>query len=143
MSQYPVPAYHFIVDWGGTRVSFMEVSGLNIMVDVTEFREGGDPGQVAHKMPGFTRYSNITLKRGIIKGDNDFFTWMNTKSLNQIERRDLIIQLLNENHQPIMSWKAVNAFPVKLSGPVLSANANDVAIEELELAHEGLIVEVS
>ena len=142
MSQYPVPAYHFVVEWGGTRINFMEVSGLNIIVDVTEFREGGDLSQTAHKMPGLTRYSNIILKRGIVKGDNDFFSWMNTKHLNQVERRDVVIKLLNENHEPIMSWRAANAFPVKFSGPILSAKANDVAIEELELAHEGLIVEV-
>jgi phage tail-like protein len=132
-----------VVEWGGARVGFIEVSGLDISIDVTEFREGSDPSQIAHKIPGFTKYSNITLKRGIVKGDNDFFNWIKTKNLNQVERRDIIIKLLDQNHQPIMSWKAVNAFPVKLTGPVLSANASDVAIEELELAHEGLIVEVS
>jgi len=141
--QHPMPAYHFTVEWGGARINFIEVSGLNISVDVTEFRDGSDPGQVAHKMPGHTHYSNIILKRGILKGDNDFFAWMNTKSLNQVERRDIVIKLLNENHEPVASWKAVNAFPVRFSGPVLNANASDVAIEELELAHEGLIAEVS
>jgi phage tail-like protein len=141
--QHPMPAYHFTVEWGGSRISFAEVSGLNIIVDVTEFYEGADPGQVAHKMPGHTHYSNIILKRGIVKGDNDFFIWMNTKSLNEVQRRDVVIKLLNENHEPVMSWRASNAFPVRLSGPVLNAKSNDVAIEELELAHEGLIAEVS
>ena len=143
MGQYPMPAYHFIVDWGGTRLGFTEVSGLEIDIDVVEYREGSDPNQAAHKMPGLTRYKNIILKRGIAKGDNDFFTWMNTKNLNQVERRDIIIKLLNENHEPVMSWKARNAFPVKLTGPVLNANSSEAAIEELELAHEGLVIEVS
>jgi phage tail-like protein len=94
-------------------------------------------------MPGLRKFTKIILKRGIVKGDNDFYTWMKTINLNQAERRDIVIKLLNENHEPVMIWKASNAFPVKLTGPVLKANANEVAIEELELAHEGLSIEVS
>jgi phage tail-like protein len=143
MGQHPMPAYHFIVEWGGTRLGFTEVSGLEISTDVVEYREGADPNQAAHKMPGLTHYKNIVLKRGILKGDNDFFNWINTIKLNQVERRDIIIKLLNENHDPVMSWKVMNAFPAKLTGPVLNANSSEVAIEELELAHEGLVIEVS
>ena len=143
MGQYPMPAYHFIVDWGGARLGFTEVSGLEIDIDVVEFRDGADPNQSAHKMPGITRYKNIVLKRGIVKGDNDFFNWINTKNLNQVERRDIVIKLLNENHDPVMSWRVRNAFPVKFTGPVLNANSSEVAIEALELAHEGLTIEVS
>lgn len=138
-----MPAYHFIVEWGGTRLGFTEVAGLEISTEVVEYREGADPGQAAHKMPGLRKYTNITLKRGIVKGDNDFFNWMKTINLNQAERRDVVIKLLNENHEPVMTWKAHNAFPVKLSGPALKENSSDVAIEELELAHEGLTIEVS
>ena len=93
------------------------------------------------KMPGIPKYSNITLKRGIVAGDNEFFDWVNTVRLNKVERRDLVISLLNENHEPAMVWKAKNAFPVKLEGPRLKATGNDVAIETLEVAHEGLSIE--
>ena len=141
--QHPMPAYHFLVDWGGTRPGFTEVSGLEITTDVIEHRDGADPSQAARKMPGLSRYKNIVLKRGIVKGDNDFFNWMNTKSLNQVQRRDIVIQLLNENHEPVITWRVVNAFPVRFSGPVLHANASEIAIEELELAHEGLSVVTS
>jgi phage tail-like protein len=88
-------------------------------------------------MPGLRKYANIVLKRGIVKGDIDFFNWMNTQSLNEIERRDVVIKLLNQNHEPVISWIAINAFPVRLSGPVLNAAISNIAIEELELAHEG------
>src|SRR5690606_5366708 len=94
MGQYPLPAYHFIVDWGGARTGFIEVSGLNIMVDVTEFREGSDPNKAARKMPGQFRFGNIVLRRDIVKGDNDFFKWMSTINLNTVERRDVLITLL-------------------------------------------------
>jgi len=142
MGQYPLPAYHFIVDWGGTRTGFIEVSGLNITVDVTEFKEGSDLNKAARKMPGHFHFSNIVLKRDIVKGDNDFFKWMSTINLNTVERRNVVITLLDESHQPVVRWKVNNSFPVKLTGPVLVANASNVAIEELELAHEGISVEM-
>ena len=70
--------------------------------------------------------------------DNDFFKWLNTVKLNTVERRDLVVSLLNENHEPVMVWKAHNAFPVKVEGPQLKASGNEVAIESIEIAHEGL-----
>ena len=89
-------------------------------------------------MPGLRKFTNITLKRGIAKGDNEFFEWLSTVKLNTVERRDLIISLLNEEHQPVMVWKVLNAFPVKVEGPQLKATGNEVAIESIEIAHEGL-----
>lgn len=141
MAEYPLPGYHFQVEWGGTRLGFTEVSGLDIEIQVIEYREGSSPQYAAMKMPGIPKYANITLKRGIVAGDNEFFNWLKTISLNQAERRDLTISLLNENHEPAMVWKAKNAFPVKLEGPGLIATGNEVAIESLEVAHEGLIIE--
>lgn len=143
MGQYPLPAYHFAVEWGGARTGFSEVSGLNIMVDVTELRDGSDPNKAARKMPGLHHFGNVVFKREIIKGDNDFFKWMSTINLNTVERRDVTITLLDESHQPVITWRIKNAFPVKLTGPVLVANANCVAMEELELAHEGISVEMA
>ena len=93
------------------------------------------------KMPGIPKYGNITLKRGIMKSDNDFFKWLNTIKLNKVDRRDLIISLLNEEHEPVMVWKVANAFPVKIEGPGLKASGNEVAIESIVLAHEGLSIQ--
>ncbi len=136
-----MPAYHFVVQWGGTRIGFQEVSGLNIQADAVEYREGSNPESQPLKMPGQIHYSNIVLKRGIVAKDNDFFAWINTIKLSKVERRDIVVQLLNENHEPVVVWKIRNAFPVRYSGPVLLANASEVAMEELELAHDGLTVE--
>lgn len=135
---YPLPNYHFIVQWGGNQIGFTEVTGLDINIDVIEYRSGSSPVQSVTKMPGLIKYSNITLKRGIVKGDTDFFKWINTIQQSTVERRDVVISLLNESHEPVMTWKARNAFPVKYSGPDLNAESSDVAIETLELAHEGL-----
>ena len=136
-----MPAYQFVVQWGGTRIGFQEVSGLNIQADAVEYREGSNPESQPLKMPGQIHYSNIVLKRGIVAKDNDFFAWINTIKLSKVERRDIVVQLLNENHEPVVVWKIRNAFPVRYSGPVLLANASEVAMEELELAHDGLTVE--
>lgn len=141
MSEYPIPQFHFQVEWGGQRLGFSEVSGLDIEVQVIEYREGNNKEYSALKMPGIRKYNNITLKRGIVPKDNEFFEWLNTAGLNQVERRDIVISLLNENHEPVMVWKAKNAFPVKYEGPELNSTANEVAIESLELTHEGLTVE--
>ncbi|WP_317932317.1 phage tail protein [Halioxenophilus sp. WMMB6] len=138
---YPMPVFHFVCDWGGERVGFSEISGLTQEVQAIEYREGASPEYSPIKMPGLRKYSNITLKRGVVKKDNEFFSWLSTVKLNQIERRDIVIKLLDEEHAPVMVWKVVNAFPVKVEGPQLKATGNEVAIEAIELAHEGLQVQ--
>lgn len=141
MNKYPLLTCHFNVEWGGSRTSFTEVTGLSVQYDVVEYRDGASPEASTIKMPGLAKYGNITLKRGIIKGDNEFFQWMNTVKFNQAERRDLTISLLDETHTPVMVWKVKNAWPVKLESPLLNAQASEAAMESLELAHEGISIE--
>jgi phage tail-like protein len=135
---YPLPVFHFIVEWGGQRIGFSEVSGLTQENQAIEYRDGSFPEFSSIKMPGIRKFSNITLKRGICKADNEFFEWISTVKLNTVERRDLIISLLNEDHQPVMVWKVGNAWPTKLENSGLKASGNEVAIESIEIAHEGL-----
>ena len=73
--------------------------------------------------------------------DNAFFQWWNTVSLNQLERRDVTISLLNEAHEPTMVWKISNAWPAKITGTDMKADGNEIAIETIELAHEGLSIQ--
>jgi phage tail-like protein len=141
MNNYPLLTCHFQVEWGGSRLGFTEVSGLTIEYNAVEYRDGLSPEYNSKKMPGLVKYNNIVLKRGIIKNDNEFYNWMNTIKLNTVERRDLIISLLDEEHNPVMTWKVKNAWPVKLEGPVLKSDACEAAIETLEIAHEGITIE--
>jgi len=141
MAQYPIPKFHFSVQWGGTKIGFTEISGLEVSTDAIEYREGSSPEFHKIKMPGLQKFSNITMKRGIFQGDNDFYNWWNTISMNTVDRRDLIITLLNETHQPVVVWKVKNAFPVKMQSTDLKADGNEVAIETLEVAHEGLTIQ--
>ena len=139
--QYPLPTFHFTVEWGGTRIGFSEVTGLTQENQAIEYRDGSFPEYSSIKMPGLRKFSNITMKRGVVKSDNDFFKWLSTVKMNTVERRNLVICLRDEELNPVMVWNVSNAFPVKVEGPQLKASANEVAIESIELAHEGLQVQ--
>jgi len=141
MADYPLVKFHFQVDWGGTKIGFTEVSGLDVETEVVEYRVGSSPEYSKTKMPGMQKFSNITLKRGTFKSDNDYFKWWNTVKLNTIERRDVTISLLNEEHAPVVTWKVKNAWPTKIQSTDLKADGNEVAIESMEIVHEGLTIQ--
>ncbi|TCI93206.1 phage tail protein [Tenacibaculum sp. M341] len=139
--QYPLSKFYFQVDWGGTRIGFHEISGLDKEVEVIEHRISNSPDFSKIKMPGMIKYSNITLKRGSFKSDNEYYDWLDTIQLNEVERRAITISLLDEEGNPAITWKVNNAFPVKLQSTDLKAEGNEVAIETLEIAHEGLTIQ--
>jgi phage tail-like protein len=140
-TNYPMVKFHFQVEWGGTKIGFTEVSGLDVETEVVEYRHGASPEYSKIKMPGMQKYTNITLKRGTFASDNEYFNWWNTVKLNTIERRDITISLLNEEHEPVVTWKVKNAWPSKVQPTDLKADGNEVAIESMELVHEGLIIQ--
>jgi len=136
--QHPLPGSRFTVEWRGARVDFSEATGLTQENLAIECRDGASREYSSGGTPGLRKSGTITLKRGIVKAESQFFHWLSTVKLNTVERRDLVISLLNENRQPVMVWKIRNAFPVKVEGPLLKTSGNEVAIESIELAHEGL-----
>ena len=146
--EYPIPKFHFRVQWGKDfRIGFTEVSGLDFETEVIEYREGSSKTYNSSKQPGRTKYSNVTLKRGTFEGDYDFYMeWRKTfyfQEGNQTGsrfRRNVEIMLLNENHEPIITWTLLNAWPSKVQSTDLKADANEVAIETMELVHEGLSI---
>jgi phage tail-like protein len=141
MATYPLPKFHFLVEWGGARIGFTEVTGLTLETEVIEYREGSSPEYNKIKMPGLRKFGNITMKRGTFAGDNDYYKWFNTVKLNTIERRDITISLLNESHEPVVIWKVKSAWPVKIQSPDLKSDANESAIESIEVAHEGFVID--
>jgi len=144
---YPLPKFHFEVDWGGTRIGFTEVSGLDFETEVINYREGHY--KLYHKtaQPGLTKYTNITLKRGTFKGDYEFFQqWVKTFMFQEVAatyRRDVTIKLLDESHNAVITWTVANAWPCKVQSTDLKADANEVAIETMELVHEGLSIQTA
>lgn len=138
---YPLSKFHFSVDWGGTTISFTEVSGLDLETEVIEYRHGASPEYSKIKMPGLKKFTNITLKRGMFKDDNEYFEWYNSIQMNEVIRRDITISLLDQTHSPVVVWKVRNAWPTKIASTDLKADGNEVAIESIEVAHEGLIIQ--
>ncbi len=142
MASYPLSKFHFQVDWGGTRIGFTDVTGLEVSTQKIEYRDGAMPEYSKISMPGMQTHGDITLKRGMFEGDNQFYDWWNTVQLNKIERRDITITLLNENHEPKVAWKVKNAWPMKVTSTELNASSGtEPALETLVVAHEGLTME--
>ena len=141
MAEYPLPKFHFEVQWGGTRIGFTEVTGLEVTTEKIEYRDGASKEYHKVRMPGMQTFGDLTLKRGIFAADNEFYAWWNTVALNTIVRRDITISLLNESHEPVGVWKVKNAWPTKVTSTDLNASGNESAIETLVLAHEGLTME--
>ena len=134
----PAPSFNFLVEIDGiTAAGFAECSGLSSETDVIEYREGSDRTLSVRKIPGLTRYANVTLRRGITT-NRELWDWRQTVIDGQASRRTVTITLLDETATPVMRWNLREAWPVKLEGPTLRARGNDVAIESIELAHEGI-----
>ncbi|MEP7251931.1 MAG: phage tail protein [Ginsengibacter sp.] len=140
--KYPLPKFHFELEWGGTRLGFTEVTGLDFETEVIEYREGNLPTYNKTKQPGLTKYTDVTLKRGIILGDMEYFDqWVKTAMFQEIKekyRRTVTIKLLNEEHKAIIVWTLSKAWPSKIQSTDLKADGNEVAIETLTFVHEGL-----
>lgn len=138
---YPLCAYNFIVEFDGmVSTAFTEVLGLCAFIDVVEHREGTMPDSSAIKLPGLSRFSNVTLKRGLTKGNNDLYNWFQS-SRQKADRRSVAIKLLDEERNPVIIWLLKNAFPCKLQYTGLHALSNGLALEELELAYDSFTVE--
>jgi phage tail-like protein len=141
MTDYPLPKFHFQAEWGGVRIGFTEISGLDVETEVIEFRDGASKEYSKRKMPGLQKFANVTMKRGVFASDNDYYKWWNTVALNTVERRDVTVSLLNEKHEPVVVWKIKNAWPSKIASTDLKADGNEIAIESIELAHDGLAIQ--
>ncbi len=141
-NNYPLTGFHFSVKWGDENetVSFSDVSGLNVSTKVIEYREGSNKELTTYKMPGLRTYGNVTLKRGSMATDNGFFVWFDSIQNNTVERREVIISLLDEKHEAVITWNLKNAFPVKYVPGDLSASKGEVLIESIELAYESFTV---
>jgi phage tail-like protein len=133
----PFGNYNFLVEIDGiTRAAFQEVAGFDSTIDVIEHREGGE-NTTLRKLPGMTKYSNITLKWGITD-DMDLYTWHRQAVLGNLERKNGSIVLLGRDGQEVARWNFIRAWPTKYDGPDLNAEGNDVSVETLELVHEGV-----
>jgi len=133
----PYKAFKFRVEIDGlTSAAFSEVSGLDSETAVIEYRTGSEPNSV-RKLPGLTKYPNIVLKRGITR-DAELSDWRQRIVEGNIDRRNGSIVLQDDSGADQVRWIFRDGWPCKLQGPHLNAHGNDIAIETLEISHEGL-----
>lgn len=134
---YPLPAYNFRVDVGGTTMSFSQVSGVSVEYETVTYRHGLTfmEGE-SIKLYRYDKYVPITLKRGTVRGINTLYEWLRSREL-----RHLDISLCDEAGAPIVTWHVGKAVPTKLDAPDFDASTNDVAIESLEVMAASVTVE--
>jgi len=138
---WPLPKFYFQVKWDSEVMSFQEVSGLDIEAQPIEYRHGDSPEFSTISMPGIKKSSNVTMKKGVFKSDNKFWDWFKEIKMNTVKRVPVTISLLDEAGAPTMVWTLANAWPTKISGTDMKADGNEVAIETIEIAHEGITID--
>ena len=137
MAGYPHGKLNYKVEIDGLEAGgFSEVTGFDASIDVIEYREG-DMTQTPLKIPGLKKYGNITLKQGLVDS-MVLYEWMTAGLEGDVERKTLTITLLDIAGSPAASWQIINAWPVKYTAPDFNATSSEVAIESLEIAHEGM-----
>ncbi len=138
----PYASFNFLLEIDGIQTAgFSEVTGLNAESNVVEYREGADKTNTMRKLPGLDKYGNVTLKHGLTK-DRVLFDWHKAVMDGDIVRKPAMsIVLLNEKREEAVRWNLLEAWPMKWTGPDLKAGASEIAIESLEIAHEGVVLQ--
>lgn len=134
----PFASFNFVLEIGGiTKAGFSEVTGLNAESNVIDYREGTD-AITPRRLPGLNKFGNVTLKRGVTP-DLELFNWHKAVMDGDIDRKQTMsIVLRDEKKQDVVRWNLLQAWPSKYTGPDLKANANEMAIEAIEIVHEGV-----
>ena len=135
----PYAAFNYLVEIGGIAAGgFNEVSGLDAEIEPIDYRNG-DEDFVNRKLPGLKKFPNIVLKRGIV-GHLDVFQWLAAGAQGSVDRREGAVILRDEQRNEVMRWKFVRGWACKYMGPSLKSDSSAVAIESIEICHEGLQV---
>lgn len=146
----PYVQFNFVVDLkdpemdgkvGSYVGGFQEVSNIGMEVTVTEYRNGNDLDNGTRKMNGLNKATDVTLKRGVI-GTLTLYNWLDKIRSGKSDMRLVTITMLSEDHKPILDWELHNARIIKYTTGALNAKGNDVAMEEMVLSYEKLIMKV-
>ena len=137
MASTPYGKFRYKVEIDGLEAGgFSEASGFDASIDVIEYREG-DMVQTPMKLPGLKKYGNITLKQGVADS-MVMYEWMIAGVEGEVERKTITITILDETETATASWQVINAWPAKYTAPDFNATASEIAIESIEIAHEGM-----
>ena len=137
MASTPYGKFRYKVEIDGLEAGgFSEASGFDASIDVIEYREG-DMVQTPMKLPGLKKYGNITLKKGVADS-MVMYEWMIAGVEGEVERKTITITILDETETATASWQVINAWPAKYTAPDFNATSSEIAIESIEIAHEGM-----
>jgi phage tail-like protein len=137
----PLGQFNFLIEIDGVvKGGFSEASGLTTDTNVVEYREGQEQSLTTRKLPGLMKYNNIVLKRGWTR-DRSLWEWRRKVIEGKTQRAGGAIVLLDEARNEALRWNFTEGWPSKWEGPALNAKTSEVAIETLEIAHEGLTLE--
>ena len=129
--------FRFVVEFDGSiKGTFTECSGLAITVGIEKYEEGGLNDYV-HQLPGRTSYGNITFKQPIFVA-TDFYDWLLQIVRGEDARKNVSIFVNDAGDHRVRTWQLKSAFPMKWGGPGLKIGSKEVALETIEIAHEGL-----
>lgn len=135
---YPLPKYRYRVEIEGIGVAgFSEVTGYEASMEATEYREGNMKAPTPIKLAGIRKYGNITLKWGVT-ANMDLYKWISGSFEGPIVRKTVSVILMDDESKDVAAWQIINAWPVKYTGTDFNATSSEVAVETLELAHEGM-----
>ena len=139
-SYYPPVAFHFKVDIegiteGGNDIRFQEVSGLNATVGEFTFNEGGE-NRFVHRLPGRITYEKLVLKRGMLMGSKLIAWFRDAVESFSFDPKEVIVTLLNQEHEPLEAWSFYQAYPVKWNISNFNAQNNEIVIETIELSFQ-------
>lgn len=135
---YPPVGFHFKVEFAGigndNDIRFQSVSGLNVEYDVENFKEGGE-NRFEHQLPVRTKYTPVSLKRGMLT-DSKVIEWcMNAFQKREFNPADVYISLLNDKHTAIKTWHLHKAWPRKWSVSDMNASENAIVVETMDLSY--------
>jgi phage tail-like protein len=133
---YPSGRFYVLIE-SMPKAVFTELTGLQIETEVMEYAEGGN-NRFVHRLPGRTKVSNITLKRGITSSNELFMWYLDIAHGKQFTPRNLSVVMYDTAGREVVRWHFIRAYPVKWIGPQLTAGGAQAAIETLELAHDGI-----
>lgn len=138
MAEYPKAKFRYKVEIDGLEAGgFSEVTGGDITIEPIEYREGDMAQETPMKVPGLKKYGNITLKQGMTDS-KVLYDWLEPGITGELERKTVTITLLDADESPAASWQAINAWPTKYTVPDFNATASEIAVETLEITHEGI-----
>ncbi|MBQ9632573.1 MAG: phage tail protein [Lachnospiraceae bacterium] len=134
---YPHGRFRYKVEIDGLDAGgFSEVTGFDASIDVIEYREGDDT-TTPRKLAGLKKYGNITMRQGLVDS-TVMYDWIMEGVNAALDRKTITVTLLDEEGNPAAAWQVINAWPMRYTAPDFNASASEVAIESMEIAHEGL-----